>query len=53
MFICERCNKKTKPHTKQYKVVVQVRQTHYPDSGTTGWEIVKELKVCKECTLDE
>jgi len=49
MFICERCNRITKPYEKQYKIVVQARETFYPESETTGWEIIKEINVCKEC----
>lgn len=49
MFVCEKCKKQTEHKEKQFKIVVQIRQVVYPDCGTAGWEIVKELKVCKEC----
>lgn len=49
MFICERCNKVTKSHEKQHKIVVAARQTFYPEHETTGWEIIKEINACKEC----
>lgn len=49
MFICEQCGKGTEPHEKQYKIVVQARRVFYPDQGTSGWEIVRELKVCRRC----
>lgn len=48
MFRCERCGRVSKPHDKQHRVVVEERAVTYKD-GSSGHEIVRELRVCGEC----
>ena len=62
-FICKKCGKIQPNNTKPKKVIVQKRNKVYPlrrenpldpkstiiDNGGSGWEIVKEIKVCTDC----
>ena len=55
MFICNNCGVSTTSHEKQYKVVTKRRAHTYParllryDPGGEGWEIVREVALCKSC----
>ena len=62
-FICEKCKKTQPNNTKPKKVIMRRRDKVYPlrredpldpkstiiDNGGTGWEIVKEIKICTDC----
>jgi len=48
MYKCQKCGRQSKPKEKQYTKVVETREKYYKE-GTTGWEIVRELKVCEGC----
>lgn len=55
MFRCDECGKNTTG--KQNKIVTETRPKYYPPKGKghsagNGWEIVREIKVCKPCTLN-
>lgn len=56
MYYCEQCNKLSEPRVGQYKKVVEKRERDYVSKMrekikvTKGWEIVKELLVCRECS---
>jgi hypothetical protein len=60
MFICQDCSKVSKPFDKPKMFTTKTRQKAYtkPDgkpvltakkTPAVGWEIVEEIKVCKEC----
>lgn len=64
MFICQTCNKPSKPGEKQHKVTVATRHKKYPmrtysvrnrepitDPGGEGEEILKEINVDANCAL--
>lgn len=51
MFTCQKCGRTVGPRVPMNKLVVKKRKKTYPE-GTTGYETVKELSVCKEC-MDE
>ena len=48
MYKCEQCGKNTQPHEKMNKSVTARRSVQYKN-GSTGWEIVKEISVCRDC----
>ena len=48
MYKCEVCKKSTKHGTPEIKIVTEKRNVRY-ENGSTGWEIVKEKKVCPNC----
>ena len=57
-FICEQCKQVQRPRSKPIRVVVESRVKYYPraeigdettDSGGSGWEIVREIMVCRRC----
>ena len=52
MFLCEKCNRQTQPGEKMHKEVIKTRPRYYPN-GSVGWEIVKEINVCSECSGDK
>lgn len=60
MYKCEKCGKITKPHEKLNRLVIQTRDKTYVNKFidkngkecekiTKGYEIAKEINVCKEC----
>lgn len=60
MFKCQKCNKLSKPKETQNKLLVESRNVSYNNIvkdkesksraiTSSGWEIVKELTVCKKC----
>jgi hypothetical protein len=67
MFKCQLCKKVSKPKEPQITVVAETRPVIYRQSETrtdeegvetvvhkeqaSGWEIVKELKVCLTCSI--
>jgi len=61
-FICEECEQVQRPRSKPVKVVVEKRYKTYPrveiedeviDFGGSGWEIVREILVCRGCLEQE
>ena len=57
-FICEECKQVQRPRSKPVKTVVEKRLRSYPrvevgdetiDFGGSGWEIVREIMVCRRC----
>ncbi len=50
MFICEQCGRQTSSGEKANSKVVEVRGTTYP-GGYSGTVIVKEIKVCTNCSI--
>jgi len=55
MYKCQLCNSQIGPHNRQYRIVVEKREKEYHngDDGervSQGWEIVRELVVCSDCT---
>ena len=48
MFICKRCGQQTSPGEKMHKLVTKKRKKFY-SIGIIGWEIIKEIPVCKNC----
>ena len=48
MMRCQQCKKVTAPREKTARKVIKTRKKVYPN-GSEGWEIVKEIQVCKEC----
>jgi hypothetical protein len=51
-FRCERCNKSFPSGEGPVKVVVKRRDKVYSNENgrnTTGWEIEKEIDICKSC----
>jgi hypothetical protein len=59
MFVCQATGKVSKPKEKPFRIIVETRpmvyESHYKDEEdrwqtlrTEGFEIVKELLVCKE-----
>lgn len=67
-FRCDYCNKVTKLHEKQTRVVIQTREHVHPyrknanpharfiegkdDPGGKGSQIVKEVVICEACVYD-
>jgi hypothetical protein len=55
MFYCGNCNKLTQPNESANHVVVNTRKKTYENRAkekvliSEGFEIVKEILVCKEC----
>ena len=52
MFICQIGNHITQLGQKMVKVVVATRERTYRNmsgKSTYGWEVVREIKACKEC----
>lgn len=60
MFKCQKCKQTTKPNEKLNKVVIATREKEYTNKFidkngreqvkiTNGFEIVKEICVCKKC----
>jgi hypothetical protein len=57
MFICGMCKTVTKAHEIQTKIVLERRPKTYPpqphdNPGGQGWEIVREVGVCKKCVTE-
>lgn len=66
-FICKRCGDIQPNNTKPKNIIIQKRDKIYPirrenpldlksaiiDKGGSGWEIIKEIKVCEDCFLKE
>ena len=52
MFNCQICHSRIGPRKQQHRVVVEKREKEYhnEDKVTKGWEIVKEMVVCSNCT---
>lgn len=57
-FICEECEQVQYSRSKPVKVVVERRDKRYPrveigdetiDSGGSGWEVVREIIICRRC----
>jgi len=48
MFKCQQCGLNTEAGEKEHKKVIETRQKKYFNGGS-GWEIVKEITVCKAC----
>jgi hypothetical protein len=59
-FICDKCLKPQSNHEKPYRVIVETRKRIYPkrfakdgktiiDNGGDGWEIAREMNLCKSC----
>lgn len=60
MYKCDKCGRVSEPKEKCNIVPVELRTKHYPVSssqvkleGATGQEIVKERKLCGDCTKKE
>ena len=60
MFKCEKCGKTTRAGEKQHKKVVETREKTYTNldiygnkKTSKGWEIVKEMNICEECSKNE
>jgi len=59
MYICDKCRRNSKPRKELHKVVVKTRPKEYKNTYkvrgrrktkySKGWEIVKELGVCRRC----
>ena len=51
-YRCQICRSRIGPHKCQHRVVVEKRDREYHDGDkvTHGWEIVRELVVCDNCT---
>jgi uncharacterized Zn finger protein len=56
MIHCENCGKMTKPKIKPIRIIVEKREkVYYEDNDPEkkvigkGWEIAKEMLVCKDC----
>lgn len=52
MFICEECHTVQPPRVKPILKVISTREVHYVNNDgdvSKGFEVVKEIKVCKEC----
>ncbi len=59
MFFCDSCGVLTKSRETANKIVTERRQKKYQNKkinnrdvffiDTEGWEIVKEISVCKDC----
>ena len=47
-YRCNRCKKQVPKGSAQKKRVTAIRDKTYR-AGVTGWEIVKEEKLCKKC----
>lgn len=65
-FICEICNRPMPIGSKPIQYVTKTREVEYPervvvdplskkrkviDRGGVGWEIVKQLNICKRCEI--
>jgi len=56
-FRCQKCGEAKPPGAQPVRQVVETRQKEYParhtktteDFGGSGWEIVREIVICKEC----
>ncbi len=57
-FTCEKCGQAQRPRSKPVRVVVERRAKTYPrveigdeiiDSGGSGWEIAREIIICRGC----
>lgn len=48
MMNCKQCGQTTPPREKTFRKVVETRGVVYSD-GSAGWEIVKEVAICKNC----
>ena len=59
MYRCQKCNNLSTAKEKQNKLVVETRNVSYTNKvivnekpkeiQSTGWEIVREIKVCNSC----
>ena len=59
MYRCQKCNKNSKPGRELHKIVIETRPKEYKNiikiksrkraKFSTGYEIVKEMGVCKRC----
>ena len=52
MFVCEECNTQSQAGEKQFSRTMVKRRTEYINKNnvTFGFETVKEIKVCKDCS---
>ena len=54
MYYCDRCNVLVEAGKKQNKEVVKTKNRSYVSDDekhtTYGWEIVKEINVCDDCS---
>ena len=55
MFYCQSCNELSQPTVGSNKLVTEIRPKVYENKVhnkikiSNGWEIVKEITVCKTC----
>lgn len=54
MFKCGKCGRITEPREPRAMEVVEKREKFYevPGGEAKGWEIVREIAVCKNCKPD-
>jgi len=57
-FRCEKCGQAQPPRSKPIMKVIETRNKFYPrieiddeiiDGGGSGWEIAKEIMICRRC----
>ena len=48
-FRCENCNTAQRNHVQPHLHTVETRHRSYPNTSSTGTEIVKQIRICTVC----